>query len=453
MRVLVTLLLTFLLLTSPIHAGEITASTDPGPNASKTYGGVGLKWSITKGDIRVSRVLEGGPAERAGIKTDDVLTAVDGQPIDTLSEDRLVEKIQGKAGTEVILIVTREDTPHPLEFRITREDIDAKWIAHQEQRGYETELKKILPLAEQGDADAQCRLGEMYRNGQGTKQDNSEALKWYRKAADQGNSAAERAIGEFYHWGWGVEQDTSEWLRWTLLAAERGDAKAQYLLGLTFETQTEMLNYSEAFKWYKTAAKQGYRDAEFALAQMYSMGHGVKKDATEAANWLRKAADHGDNSAKTALGFRYLSGEGVPQDYPMAISILRPSAEKGDTGAQGALGKLYAEGKGVKQDYEEAYYWLSLPSKCHNNDKDVLKALDDVSKHLTPQQIFGLDKRVFAFHWPRWLGNAGAGYIRKDGTKVMHWNCGCSCSYDTPPPLIGPPAPSETPSSPVPPQR
>jgi TPR repeat protein len=50
-------------------------------------------------------------------------------------------------------------------------------------------------LAEQGDASAQFKLGEMYDNGQGVPQDDKQAMHWYRKAADQGDAIAQINVG------------------------------------------------------------------------------------------------------------------------------------------------------------------------------------------------------------------------------------------------------------------
>lgn len=48
--------------------------------------------------------------------------------------------------------------------------------------------------AEQGDADAQYRLGNQYRLGKGVVQDDSIAAYWYRKAANQHHEAARHAL-------------------------------------------------------------------------------------------------------------------------------------------------------------------------------------------------------------------------------------------------------------------
>jgi len=51
---------------------------------------------------------------------------------------------------------------------------------------YATALRLLRPLADQGNAAAQTKLGLMYENGYGVSQNFAEAVKWYRKAADAG---------------------------------------------------------------------------------------------------------------------------------------------------------------------------------------------------------------------------------------------------------------------------
>ena len=54
------------------------------------------------------------------------------------------------------------------------------------------EFSDTLKKAEQGNAEAQFKLGEMYRFGnKGVSKDSAEAVKWYEKAAEQGNLFAQ----------------------------------------------------------------------------------------------------------------------------------------------------------------------------------------------------------------------------------------------------------------------
>jgi hypothetical protein len=55
-------------------------------------------------------------------------------------------------------------------------------------------LENIMKAANQGNAEAQYRLGVLYAKGMGVKKDRREAYKWYRKAASQGHARAQEAM-------------------------------------------------------------------------------------------------------------------------------------------------------------------------------------------------------------------------------------------------------------------
>ncbi|WP_317319369.1 tetratricopeptide repeat protein, partial [Alistipes communis] len=60
-------------------------------------------------------------------------------------------------------------------------------------------------------------------------------------------------------------------------------------------------DYTEAVKWYRKAAEQGYAVAQFEMGWCYKHGYGVPKDLAEAKRWYRKAADAGNQDAKKHL--------------------------------------------------------------------------------------------------------------------------------------------------------
>jgi hypothetical protein len=184
------------------------------------------------------------------------------------------------------------------------------WLACKkaEEKKLAAQVLATRALAGQGDAQAQYRLGSMYRHGQGVPQDNDEALRWYRKSADQGYAAAEYGVEYMYFYGLSVQQDYSEAARWCRKAAEQGDAKAESSLGNQyFYGYGVTKDDSQAVFWYRRAADQGYAEAEYDLGYMYFYGRGVPKNKDEANRWYRKAADHGDESAQRALGLRTCS--------------------------------------------------------------------------------------------------------------------------------------------------
>ncbi len=92
-------------------------------------------------------------------------------------------------------------------------------VAAYKQGDYATALREWRPLAEQGVAEAQSRLGFMYTFGEGVSQDHAEAVKWYRKAAEQGNAKAQKYLGLIYVGDLGVPQDYVQAHMWLDLAA------------------------------------------------------------------------------------------------------------------------------------------------------------------------------------------------------------------------------------------
>jgi uncharacterized protein len=87
---------------------------------------------------------------------------------------------------------------------------------------YATAFRLFRLLADQGDATAQSRLGQMYESGQSVPQDYAEAVTWYRRAADQGFKIAQWLLGTMYQTGYGVQQDYVQAHMWYNLSAAQG---------------------------------------------------------------------------------------------------------------------------------------------------------------------------------------------------------------------------------------
>ncbi len=85
--------------------------------------------------------------------------------------------------------------------------------------------------AEQGDAEAQVRLGHNYQHGMGGQQQNIfKARLWYTKAAENGHSEAQYIIGINYEKGRFVSKDLDVALDWYSKSAEQGYAPARSAL-------------------------------------------------------------------------------------------------------------------------------------------------------------------------------------------------------------------------------
>ena len=94
---------------------------------SGQFAGIGASVQQKTDQIVIVSVMPGTPAEKAGIKAGDVVTAVDGQSTKGWTADDAVNRIRGKAGTTVKLQVSRNG--QTLTFDITRENINVPSVA------------------------------------------------------------------------------------------------------------------------------------------------------------------------------------------------------------------------------------------------------------------------------------------------------------------------------------
>jgi len=95
----------------------------------------------------------------------------------------------------------------------TYADYDDGMLAYA-KKDYKTAIKEFQPLAEQGNKDAQFRLGYIYSQGQGVLKDYKEAVKWYRKAAEQDSAYGQNNLGIMYIDGMGVLKDLNKAKYW-----------------------------------------------------------------------------------------------------------------------------------------------------------------------------------------------------------------------------------------------
>lgn len=96
------------------------------------YKGVGMSVSMNgDGKIRVIRVFYDSPADIAGLLPGDLLTAIDGEPLDVQNAkdlDDAVAKLRGTDYSEVTLTIERDG--EPMDFTVTRGDININYTEY-----------------------------------------------------------------------------------------------------------------------------------------------------------------------------------------------------------------------------------------------------------------------------------------------------------------------------------
>lgn len=227
--------------------------------------------------------------------------------------------------------------------------------------------------AEQGEAEAQLALGNLYQNGTGVDKNLKQSFKWHRRAADQGLSRAQYRLGLDYAGGLGVK-----------------------------------LNEEEAVPWFRRAAEGGLAQAQFTLGMCYEKGRGVDEDDVEAVRWFRRAADQKFPDAEAELGECYLQGVGTTKDIVEAVKWLQSAARHGSAVGQSRLGTCYERGTGVPKDFVQAYKWYTLAAAQDNDlGPDLRVSLAKLESVLTTEQVAQAQKLAHDFS-PDRTGTAGA---------------------------------------------
>ena len=73
------------------------------------YVGIGVLSDVGEGDIHITRVFPNSPAEGAGILVGDFIIEVDGEKIEDVGHERLIDIMLGEDGTDIQVIVNRND--------------------------------------------------------------------------------------------------------------------------------------------------------------------------------------------------------------------------------------------------------------------------------------------------------------------------------------------------------
>jgi len=89
-------------------------------HTSGEFGGVGIEISQDDGFIRVIAPIDDTPAEKAGIKSGDLITRLDGEPIQNMGIDEAINRMRGEPGTSIVLTIVRKGEDKPREIKVVR---------------------------------------------------------------------------------------------------------------------------------------------------------------------------------------------------------------------------------------------------------------------------------------------------------------------------------------------
>jgi pimeloyl-ACP methyl ester carboxylesterase len=91
--------------------------------AQNQSGHLGLEIAIRDGVLKVVSSIPDAPAEKAGVMANDVVTHIDGEVTQSMTQDQALAKMRGPAGTTIRLGILRKGQDAPIELSVVRAPI------------------------------------------------------------------------------------------------------------------------------------------------------------------------------------------------------------------------------------------------------------------------------------------------------------------------------------------
>ncbi len=99
---------------------DVQENTDMKQETTGSFGGLGIEISIKAKQLTVVSPIEDTPADKAGVKSGDVILKINGESTDGIQLMDAVHKLRGEPGTKVTITVYREGFTTPKDFTLTR---------------------------------------------------------------------------------------------------------------------------------------------------------------------------------------------------------------------------------------------------------------------------------------------------------------------------------------------
>ena len=102
---------------------------------SGEFGGLGLEVTMEDGLIKVVAPIDDTPAAKAGIRSGDLITEVNGEAIEGLSLEQAVNKMKGPINTRIRIKIMRKGAAAPIEVTVAREIIRVRPVSYHTDGG------------------------------------------------------------------------------------------------------------------------------------------------------------------------------------------------------------------------------------------------------------------------------------------------------------------------------
>lgn len=331
------------------------------------------------------RTLEQGQAETEG------LTEID----DFYVVDCLLPGEVRRMGRSMYLSPRIPARTTALDCRIR----GGEYVAYH-RADYRSALNVWLARAEQGNAQAQHFVGEIYEKGLGTEPNFAEAARWYRRAADQGFTRSMVNLAYFYEQGLGVEQDMATALNWYRRASGASEDDLVFASAQRQQMEAMEAELSETLERARRERRVLEQQVELLRSQLAAREDRTAADQETISTlerMLAEATQREDNTEGRLLRLR-----GSVAELPVARMEEMPAVTPARLGNI-EFGRYYALIVGL----ESYHYWEQLESPHQDAQRlaellsqrygfdvtllldasktQMMAAIDELRKKVTPQ--------------------------------------------------------------------
>ncbi|MBK7429687.1 MAG: S41 family peptidase [Bacteroidetes bacterium] len=131
---------------------------------SAEYGGIGALVHQRNGEIEISEVYEGFPAQKSDVRIGDKIMSVNGNTAVNRTVDNITEYMKGQKGTSVKIVFKREGVAEPIEKTIVRDEIKFKNVPYFGMVGENTGYIKLSQFLENSSTEVREALVTLKQN-------------------------------------------------------------------------------------------------------------------------------------------------------------------------------------------------------------------------------------------------------------------------------------------------
>jgi len=102
---------------------------------SAEFGGLGIEVTMEDGLVKVVAPMDDTPAARAGIRSGDLITSIDGTAVQGLTLEQAVARMKGPLNTKTRLKIIRKGAEKPIEVSVNREVIRVRPVRYHTEGG------------------------------------------------------------------------------------------------------------------------------------------------------------------------------------------------------------------------------------------------------------------------------------------------------------------------------